>query len=162
MFTKTSMLVAGIMALVLSVSVWAITAAERSDLKKGCGCPNIVDVNGNGICDRKEDGSCLGGSGPGAGCGQCPGAENCPQFVDENKNGICDRMEQGACPTRQGCGKCAQSVGENADACCDLKGQASCPRVQSGGCGQRMGCIKGAANAAWAWDASNPWGAARQ
>ena len=162
MFTKTSMILAGTAALVLSVSVWAIATAERGNAKKVCGCPKSVDANGNGICDRKEDGSCPGGSGPGAGCGQCPGAENCPQFIDENKNGICDRKEQGACPSRQGCGKCAQSVGENADGCCDPKEQGSCPRIQGMGSDQRMGCGKGAANAAWAWDASKPWGAARK
>ncbi len=155
MFTKTSMLVAGIMTVALSVLVWAVTAAQGNDLSEGCACPNIVDANSDGVCDRIEDGSCPGRLSVGAGCGQCQRAENCSQFVDENRNGICDRREQGACPCAQGCGKCAKLVDANGEGGWNLQG--CCPRAQGTGCGQSAGCGRGAPNAVGAWDAFRPW-----
>lgn len=130
MFTKSSTLLAGITALALSGS--ALMAAEspngntaKADAgqgektkvqasqegQKASGCPNFVDANGNGVCDRKEQGSCPGGQGwgrgqgRGAGQGLCRGAGQCKRFVDENKNGVCDRKEQDSCPRGQGWGR---------------------------------------------------------
>jgi len=151
MFTKSSMLLAGIAALALSVSGSALMAAEspkgntaKADAgqgektkvqatqegQKASGCPNFVDANGNGVCDRKEQGSGPGRPGRGAGRGQCQGAGSCPQFVDENKNGVCDRKEQGSCPRGQGWGR--------------GQGRGACRGFGGGRAGGQAGAAQGA------------------
>jgi hypothetical protein len=68
--------------------------------------PGFVDANGNGVCDRLEQGLPPAGQGRGfcgrgggrggGGWGRCGGRG--PGFVDANGNGVCDRLEQGLPP----------------------------------------------------------------
>ncbi len=67
--------------------------AVQSPAAPGHG-PGFVDANGNGVCDRFEQGlPPAGGRGAAwAGRGRFQGRG--PGFVDANGNGVCDRFEQ--------------------------------------------------------------------
>jgi hypothetical protein len=64
--------------------------------------PAFVDEDGDGVCDRFQDGTWQGRMGRGGGWGRGLGPG--PAFVDEDGDGVCDRFQQGAGMGRRGRG----------------------------------------------------------
>ena len=64
--------------------------------------PAFVDEDGDGVCDRLQDGTWRGRMGRGSGGGLGLGLG--PSFVDADGDGVCDRYQQGAGMGRRGRG----------------------------------------------------------
>ncbi len=115
----------GLIALVLMLAVGMFGAYQASALTWtststptgtpaythgiNCPCPNFVDEDHDGICDRAEE------HAPHYG----PMNQNCPGFVDEDHDGICDRAEEHAPHYGSACQNCPGFVDEDHDGICD-------------------------------------------
>jgi hypothetical protein len=93
---------------------------------KGCSgsctttCTNFVDANGDGICDKKVDGTCIGCQGN--------GGTKCANFVDANGDGVCDNKGTDNCSGGQGKGMKGgkgNCGGKNKGTCSNTANQAN-------------------------------------
>ncbi len=105
--------------------------------------PAFVDENGDGICDRYQDGTWQGRRGRGYGPGMGPA------FVDEDGDGVCDYYQDGAWQGGRGRGNGLgygrgmgpAFVDEDGNGVCDYYEDGSRPgrRGRGNGWGRRRG-----------------------